>query len=132
MSGRGKAQDTEFHLIVKIKDLVKHTFTLTSSNRFPKKYRFTLVNRMQDKVMAIYECVLEANECDLRDTEERGERERLQRHALTYCNELLFFIELAHEMQLITFSSCEYWSKLALDVKYMTAKWRKREKQSNE
>ena len=38
--------------------LIKHTFTITNSTeRFPKKYRFTLVNRIQDKAVDIYECV---------------------------------------------------------------------------
>lgn len=47
---------------------------------------------------------------------------------LTYCKELLFFIELSQEMGFISMSSCEYWSKLALEVKYMTTAWKKRDK----
>ena len=120
---------TEFGVILKVKDMVKHTFSLTNStNRFPKKWRFTLVNRMQDKAMQIYECVVEANELDLRDAQEKRERQRLQARALTWCKELLFFIELSHELGFISASSCEYWSKLVLEVKYMVAAWRKREK----
>ena len=42
--------------------------------------------------------------------------------------ELLFFIELSQEMGFISMSSCEYWSKLALEVKYMTTAWKKRDK----
>lgn len=65
---RERKEPTEFNVIVKAKDLVKHTFTITNSTeRYPKKYRFTLVNRIQDKAVDIYECVLEANELDLRD-----------------------------------------------------------------
>ena len=52
----------------------------------------------------------------------------LQAKALTYCKELLFFIELSQEMGFISMSSCEYWSKLALEVKYMTTAWKKRDK----
>ena len=63
---RERKEPTEFNVIVKAKDLVKHTFTITNSTeRYPKKYRFTLVNRIQDKAVDIYECVLEANELDL-------------------------------------------------------------------
>ena len=62
---RERKEPTEFNVIVKAKDLVKHTFTITNSTeRYPKKYRFTLVNRIQDKAVDIYECVLEANEFD--------------------------------------------------------------------
>ena len=41
---RERKEPTEFNVIVKAKDLVKHTFTITNSTeRYPKKYRFTLV-----------------------------------------------------------------------------------------
>lgn len=90
---RERKEPTEFNVIVKAKDLVKHTFTITNSTeRYPKKYRFTLVNRIQDKAVDIYECVLEANELDLRDAQEYRQRQKLQAKALTYCKELLFFI----------------------------------------
>ena len=63
---RGRKEPSEFNVIVKCKDLIKHTFTITNSTeRFPKKYRFTLVNRIQDKAVDIYECALEANEVNL-------------------------------------------------------------------
>ena len=60
---RERKEPSEFNVIVKAKDLVKHTFTITNSTeRYPKKYRFTLVNRMQEKAVDIYEMTLEANE----------------------------------------------------------------------
>ena len=37
--------------------------------------------------MDIYECVLEANELDLRDAQEYRQRQKLQAKALTYCKE---------------------------------------------
>lgn len=102
---RERKEPTEFNVIVKAKDLVKHTFTITNSTeRYPKKYRFTLVNRIQDKAVDIYECVLEANELDLRDAQEYRQRQKLQAKALTYCKELLFFIELSQEMGFISMS----------------------------
>lgn len=63
---RERKEPSEFNVIVKAKDLVKHTFTITNSTeRYPKKYRFTLVNRIQEKAVDIYEMTLEANELDL-------------------------------------------------------------------
>lgn len=95
---RERKEPTEFNVIVKAKDLVKHTFTITNSTeRYPKKYRFTLVNRIQDKAVDIYECVLEANELDLRDAQEYRQRQKLQAKALTYCKELLFFVEQSYQ-----------------------------------
>lgn len=129
MQRQERKEPSEFNVIVKAKDLVKHTFTITNSTeRFPKKYRFTLVNRIQDKAIEIYECAIEANELDLRDAHEFRERQKLQATALTYCKELLFFIELSQEMGFISMSSSEYWSKMALEVKYMITAWKKRDK----
>lgn len=86
---RGRKEPSEFNVIVKCKDLIKHTFTITNSTeRFPKKYRFTLVNRIQDKAVDIYECALEANELNLLDAQEFKERQKLQAKAMTYCKEL--------------------------------------------
>jgi len=40
---RGRKEPSEFNVIVKCKDLIKHTFKITNSTEsFPKKYRFTL------------------------------------------------------------------------------------------
>jgi len=126
---REQKEPSEFNVIVKAKDLVKHSFTITSNTtKFPKKFRFTLVNRIQDKAVEIYQCAIEANELDLRIEEDHRERQKLQAKALTYCKELLFFIELSHEMGFISSGSCEYWSKLAVEVKAMIAAWKKRDK----
>ena len=73
---RGRKEPSEFNVIVKCKDLIKHTFTITNSTeRFPKKYRFTLVNRIQDKAVDIYECALEANELNLLDAQDVYKRQ---------------------------------------------------------
>lgn len=57
-----KQVNDDLQVIIKAKDLVKHTVKLTSNcNKFPKKYRFTLCDRMQNKAMSIYELLLEAN-----------------------------------------------------------------------
>ena len=98
---RGRKEPSEFNVIVKCKDLIKHTFTITNSTeRFPKKYRFTLVNRIQDKAVDIYECALEANELNLLDAQEFKERQRLQAKAMTYPVETTFayyrLVELEH------------------------------------
>ena len=63
-------EQNEFILITKAKDLVKHTFLMTNDRRFPKKYRFTVVNRLQDLVIDIFQHIQEANELDLSDPQE--------------------------------------------------------------
>ena len=117
----------DLQVIIKAKELTKHTYRLTSNcNRFPKKYRFSLVDRMQKKAMNIYESLLEANRTDL-NTYKR-ERSELQTKAITYCDELLFYIELSHELEIINVGSMEHWSKMVTDIKHMTLGWRSKDK----
>lgn len=118
----------EFALITKAKKLVKHTDMMTGEKRYPKKYRFTLVNRLQDKCLEIFECIVDANELSLADSEESAERLRLQRRVLTLCKTVLFLIEISFEKQLISAPQCEAWTKAVCDVKNMTAGWHKGDK----
>lgn len=54
--------ETELKVIVKAKELAVHSFRLTTNvNRYPKKYRHSLVDRIQLKSLDIYETLLEAN-----------------------------------------------------------------------
>lgn len=58
---------TELKVILKAKDLAEHTLRATSNcNRYPKKYRFSLVDKMQNKSLEIYEYLYEANRTDLK------------------------------------------------------------------
>lgn len=123
-------QPGEMAVFAKAKDLIDHTLNLTdNTNRFPKKVRFTYVNRMQDYAIGIFEGLLQANELDLAIPAERSQRLSLQRQVMTKCKLLLYMIELSYKQHYINAASCEYWSKLVFDVKYMTAAWYKRDKQ---
>lgn len=119
--------EKELKVIIKAKELTKHTFILTSNvNRYPKKYRHSLVDRMQLKSIDIYTELFEAN----RTSNITDKQERLKKitNAITYCDELLFFIELSMNLGLLTDSSLAYWTEMVCDVKYMAIAWRSKEK----
>ena len=117
----------ELQVIIKSKELAKHTLILTSNaNRYPKKYRFSLVGKMQNKCLDIYEALYEANRTDIKDY--KRNRLELQTNAITYCDELLFYIELSCELNIINAKSMEYWSKMVSDIKHMTIAWRKKDR----
>ena len=121
------ADNRELQVIVKAKELAKHTLILTSNaNRYPKKYRFSLVDKMQNKCLNIYEALYEANRTDFRDF--KRDRLELQTKAITYCDELLFYIELSCELKIINMDSMEYWSKMVTDIKHMTIAWRSKDR----
>lgn len=118
----------ELEVIIKSKELAVHTIRVTSNcNRYPKKYRHSVVDRMQIKSMDIYEALMEANRTDIKDY--KRERLELQTKAITYCDELLFYIEMSHELGIIGMDSVEYWSKLVKDVKHMTIAWRTKDRE---
>lgn len=118
----------ELRVILKVKELAKHTLIITSNcNRYPKKYRFSLVNKMQNKALEIYEHLYEANRTDLRLYPK--ERSELQTKAITKCDELLFYIELSMELNIINNKSTEYWSKMVSDIKHMAIAWRTKDKE---
>ena len=119
--------DVELKVILKAKDLAEHTIRVTSNcNRYPKKYRFSLVDRMQIKGMEIYENLMEANRTDLQVY--KRDRSELQTKAITCCDELLFYIELSQKLNIINLQSMEYWSKLVTDIKHMAIAWRTKDK----
>lgn len=122
-----KQANDDLKVIIKAKELVTHTIKITSNcNKFPKKYRFTLCDRMQTKAMTIYESLLEANRTFLGNKVARFE---LQTRAITNCDQLLFYIEMCLELNIIAANSAEYWSKLVSDIKYMTIAWRTKDKE---
>lgn len=113
----------ELEVIIKSKELAVHTIRVTSNcNRYPKKYRHSVVDRMQLKSMDIYESLMEANRTDIKNCKQ--ERSELQTKAITYCDELLFYIEMSHELGIIGMDKVEYWSKMVKDVKHMAIAWR--------
>lgn len=118
---------TELKVILKAKELCEHTLRITSNcNRYPKKFRFSLVDKMQNKVLEIYEYLYEANRTDLKQY--ARERSELQTKAITHCDELLFYIEMSMKLNIINVNSMEYWSKMVTDVKRMAIAWRSKDK----
>ncbi len=119
--------DNDMKVICKADELAVHTFKLTSnSNRYPKKYRYSLVPKIQNKSLDIYLTLFEANRIDNR-TDKRKRCEKIT-EAITYCDELLFFIRFSIDLGLLAPGSAQYWSKLATDVKCMAIGWRTKEK----
>ncbi len=120
--------ENDLKVIVKAKELAVHSFKLTSNcNRYPKKYRHSLVDRIQIKSLEIYETLFEANRIDNR-IQKRARCEAITR-AIVLCDELLFYIELSMNLGLLNDNSAAYWSKMVSDVKYMSIAWRTRERQ---
>lgn len=126
--------DSPLHVLPVAERLIDYTLDLTdNAKRFPKRVRFSITNKIQGHVMSIYDDLLEANEIfPIRTEADRTERLRLQRTALTECKKLLHMIELSKKRTYIDKDTFDYWTKLTLDVKFMTAKWYKAEQDTAE
>lgn len=121
--------DNDLKVIVKAKELAVHTFKLTSNNnRYPKKYRHSLVDEMQKKSLQIHNTLFEANR--INNVTRKFERLEMISNAITYCDELLFYIELSMNIGLLADNSNAYWSKMVCDVKYMAIAWRTKERET--
>lgn len=131
---------TNFDLITKCEEMVQETFRITGSSKMPKKYRFTLLDRMQNTVLEIYANIVTANDLSLQIPQESAERRKLQNSALTNIKLMEFYIKTALNMNLVTSEQVagrfvngkevkRGWNTKVLDVKYMTLAWRKRDRQ---
>lgn len=123
--------NNEFLLLVKAKDLVKYTMKVTDNpKRFPKKYRFTFVDRIQNMVLDIYELINMANELNTNNEQALTERLKLQNQAITKCKTMLFLIDLCLENENvgIDFRQAEVWSRHVTNVKNMAINWHARDK----
>ena len=116
----------ELTAVTKAKDLLNHT--LWASNKvFPKSVRFTLSQRMETAALDILQDLIEANEIYPRSPEEAAKRAGLQQEALTQCKVLLNLLDIALERGYIDIRMCEDWTKKILDVKNLTASWKKKD-----
>lgn len=119
--------ENDLKVLMKAKELAVHSFKLTSNcNRYPKKYRHSLVDRIQIKSLDIYDTLLEANR--INNITRKHDRCEKITGAITLCDELLFYIELSMQLGLLANKSAEYWSKMVSDVKFMSIAWRTRER----
>ena len=128
-NGRKKATEKpELTVITKAKKMMEYTFIITNSDsRFPKKIRYTLVQRLQDLSMEIVENLYFANDTGTFNEQERALRRRYQKQALTKCNILMYLAEFSFNRQYINLKSLEYWSGLIKDVRILGASWLKSE-----
>lgn len=111
----------EMTVFKKAKDLIEYTITMTdSTKRFPKRTRFTFVNRMQDLALGVYAKLLKTNELPV------NQRKPLQIDILSDLDILLYLVELSLNKGYIDARQSALWTGRALDVKYLTAAWMKK------
>lgn len=127
MANYQQQNKAEFGIITKAKTLTDYTVMVTTSSKFPKKYRFVFGNRIMDKSLDILNNIVDANECSLTDPREWQDRQYYQKKVLTSCKTTLNLIETMFKAKAISGDQCETWSRMVLDVRNMTLAWRKKD-----
>ena len=110
-------------VVTKIKDLVNYIFKITDKS--PKKFRFTFVNRMHNLCLDIVEKIFKANEVDMRSFDE-GKfevRKTLQKEAMTGLKLLEYIALLACENECITFHQYEFIAKSGAGCMILLGNW---------
>ena len=117
------AAQSELSVITKAKDLCSYIMTVTDKS--PKRFRFTLVAKLQGYALNIIESLYRANEVYVR----RGDREAAERRldfqhqALTELKLLGYMAQLALEQGCILPKQYEQITKKAHDCQNMAGAW---------
>lgn len=113
-------------VIKKAKELMHHTLIKSGNcKKFPKKYRHSLVDKMNIKAMDIYDALIEAN--GINKNLYPTQRIAIQTKAITYCEQLNWYVEESNRLNFINSKEMQYWVSLVLDVKHLTIVWRSKE-----
>lgn len=108
---------SELFVFTRAKELAKYIITVTEKS--PKKFRFTLVVRLQNYVLDAIEYIYLAN--NERDVKQRL---ALQDKAKTTLMMLDYFAQIAYEEECILFKQYEQISKQQAECLNYLAKWR--------
>lgn len=107
---------SQLYVLVKVKTLASYVFTVTEKS--PKKFRFTLVNRLQNYTLDIIECIIKSNAS--RDVAYRlGEQQK----AKALLNLFDAFAEIAMQEGCLLMKQYEMMSKMVAETLDYLHKW---------
>ena len=118
-----KQKPSELSVITKAKDLCSYVMTVTDKS--PKRFRFTLVSRMQNYTLDIIEHLIMANEIYVSPGKARSALERLayQRKAMTRLKLLGYVSEIAMKQGCILPKQYEQITKKVFDTQNLLGAW---------
>ena len=118
---------SELSVITKSKELCNYILTITDKS--PKKFRFTLVSRLQNYSLTIIENLLSANEVRVLSSKGTVRADRLeqrrdyQQKAFTHIKRLSFIAQVSMEQQCILPKQYEQITKKLYDCQNLLGAW---------
>lgn len=117
-------------VIVKAKELAAYTLRITHNEKvFPKRYRFSMTERILEKTMNILTELIEANELYPHNKRELEARQLKQRQAMAYCRSLLTLVDICYEAFSIDTGKIEFWTRSVVEVRNLTIGWIKKDEE---
>jgi len=113
--------DSELMVITKSKDLVKYIFSVSESA--PKKFRFSLIAKMQNCSLDIMESLILANEIILGNAVDNKIRKDYQRNAIARLKVLDAVAMVSVEQHCLLPKQYEMVSRLISDCIKLTGAW---------
>lgn len=107
---------SDLYVMTKTKDLAKYIITVTEKS--PKRFRFTLVVRLQNYILSAIEKIYLANETRIKE-----QRLALQNEAKTLLSMLDYFAQIAYEQECILFRQYEQIAKQQAECLLYLNRW---------
>lgn len=116
---REDVRNGEFRIQIKAESMLLYTVkTVSNTKYFPNWMRGSLVRIILDHATGIFDSIAAANAT--RDIDVRME---WQQKALQGCAQMLGLIDMCERDGLIKMDKALKWSRLVMDVRYMTTAW---------
>ncbi|MGN0404459.1 MAG: hypothetical protein ACI4F1_04500 [Bariatricus sp.] len=125
LSERGEGK---YDVLESAKELAGYTIKITSNEKkFPKRYRLSIVNKIQEKAFYIVDCLIMANEIYPNTKSEYEQRILYQKQARAACRSMMTMMEIAASTFNVNAGTLQYWTKMARDVRNHTTAWIKKD-----
>ncbi len=121
----------ELQVILKTKNLCSLIFKATANS--PKKFRFSLVSRLQNYSLSALENLYHSNEIFMKNSSKTALEKRisLQRKAFSQLNILTFFIQLSYEQKCILKKEYLSITNQIFECKKLINAWIRSERRKN-
>lgn len=124
MVNEGKREKRDPSIVVDAKELAGFTIRVTSNEKnFPKRYRMSVVNKIQERAISIVEELTIANEIYPDTKEEFAARRLHQKEARASCRALILLVEIAANTFQIRSSTFTSWVKQTTDLQKHITTW---------
>lgn len=114
----------KYDILQAAKELAGYTLRITSNeNNFPKRYRLSVVNKIQDQAVSIIDYLIMAQEIYPVSAIELDQRLLYQKQARAACRSMMTLMEIAANTFGINAGTFAYWTKMTRDVRNHTTAW---------